>query len=149
MVIYSAGLRLGEVVNLKIRDVDSDRMELFVKGGKGKKDRYTILSEKALIHLRKHYREHGPRDWPFEGKDGGRYAKRGVQNIFSRACKKAGVKKPATVHTLGHSFATHFLEKGTNLKFIQELLGHEPIKTTEVYSHLTNSNRKKPRSPPR
>ena len=138
MVIYSAGLRLGEVVGLKTRDIDPDRMRIFVHAGKGKKDRYTLLSKKAMLHLQGYAKEYRPKDWLFEGQDGGQYGKRSVQKIFKAACRKAGIKKPVTVHSLRHSFATHLLEKGINLRYIQGLLGHESSKTTEIYTHLTS-----------
>lgn len=147
MLIYAAGLRLGEVVNLKIRDIDSDRMQLFVKAGKGKKDRHTLLSKKVLLNLRMYYKQYSPKDWLFEGADGGPYGKRSVQHIFRRACQKAGIRKHATVHTLRHSFATHLLEKGISLRYIQALLGHQSSKTTEIYTHLTNKGFGKLTSP--
>lgn len=147
MLIYAAGLRIGEITNLKIRDVDSHRMRLFVKAGKGKKDRYTLLSEKVLINLRKYYKQYTPKDWLFEGTDGGKYSVRSVQNIFRQACQNAGIRKHATVHTLRHSFATHLLEKGISLRYIQQLLGHESSKTTEIYTHLTSKGFGKLTSP--
>ena len=138
MLIYSAGLRLGELVRLKIRDIDPDRMRIFVYAGKGKKDRYTLFSVKAVLNLQAYLKEYGPDDWLFEGQDGGQYSKRSVQAIFKKACRKAGIKKPVTVHSLRHSFATHLHEKGINLRHIQDLLGHESSKTTEIYTHLTS-----------
>ncbi|RMG84313.1 MAG: hypothetical protein D6714_08150, partial [Bacteroidetes bacterium] len=111
MVIYSGGLRLGELVNLKIRDIDPDRQRIFIHAGKGKKDRYTLLSKKAMLYLQKYMLEYQPKDWLFEGQDGGQYGKRSVQKIFKKACRKAGIKKPVTVHSLRHSFATHLHEK--------------------------------------
>lgn len=137
LLVYSAGLRLGEVVNLKIKDIDSQRMQIFVQGGKGKKDRYTLLSRKALVYLRKYFRAYRPDDWLFEGQYSGPYGKRSVQKVFDKACAQAGIRKRATLHTLRHSFATHLLEKGTDLRYIQQLLGHESNRTTEIYTHLT------------
>lgn len=137
MLVYSAGLRLGEVVNLKVWDIHYDRKQVFIKGGKGKKDRYSILSEAAIGYLNKYAEQYRPDDWLFEGQYGGQYSKRSVQQIFKGALKKSGISKRATLHTLRHSFATHLLEKGVNLRYIQELLGHNSSKTTEIYTHIT------------
>lgn len=142
-----AGLRLGEVVNLKIKDIDSGRNSIFIKNGKGKKDRYTLLSEKVLGYLRMYYKQAKPIDWLFEGQYGGQYSKRSVQSIFTQAKKKSGINAYATVHTLRHSFATHLLEKGVHLRYIQELLGHDSIKTTEIYTHISRKAMKKIDSP--
>jgi site-specific recombinase XerD len=147
MLVYSAGLRLGEVVNLQIKDVDSDRMQLFVKAGKGKKDRYTLLSQKALLVLRAYYKQYQPTLWLFEGQDGGQYSKRSVQNVFKHAVEKANITKRPTLHTLRHSFATHLLEKGVSLRYIQQLLGHASSKTTEIYTHITKVGMDKIDSP--
>ncbi len=147
MTIYSAGLRLGEVIQLRIADVHSDRMQLFIKAGKGKKDRYTILSSQLLELLRTYYKQYRPKYWLFEGQDGGQYSARSVQNIFRRAVIKAKVNPYATVHTLRHSFATHLLEHGTDLRYIQHLLGHSSSKTTEIYTHITQHKVAQLRSP--
>jgi integrase/recombinase XerD len=137
ITIYSAGLRLSEVVSLRINDIDSERMKIFVKGGKGKKDRYTLLSKELVSLLRTYYQVERPKHWLFEGAAGGQYSTGSVQNIMREAVKKAGIKKHATVHTLRHSFATHLLENGTDLRYIQSLLGHNSSKTTEIYTHIT------------
>ncbi len=137
MAVYSGGLRLSEVVGLKVSDIDSKRMMVFIRGAKGKKDRYTILSRELLTWLRKYYREEKPETWLFEGITGGQYSMRSVQAVMREAVKKAGIKKHATVHTLRHSFATHMLENGTDLRYIQNLLGHNSSKTTEIYTHIT------------
>jgi len=136
-LIYSGGLRLGEVTNLKVTDIDPGRMMIKIRQGKGKKDRYTLLSDKALELLRQYLQEYTPSDWLFQGKEGGKYSDRSVQEIFHKAVRKAGIKKLVTVHTLRHSFATHLLEQGTDIRYIQELLGHGNIKTTLIYSHIT------------
>lgn len=138
MMIYSAGLRLGELVKLRVADLRADRGQVFVKAGKGKKDRYTILSPKILSLLGQYRAEYKPRYWLFEGQDGGAYSPRSVQQIFRRAVEKAKADPFATVHTLRHSFATHLLERGTDIRYIQGLLGHASIKTTEIYTHITN-----------
>ncbi len=136
-MLYSGGLRLSEVVNLKIGDIDSKRNIILIKAGKGKKDRTTLLSQTLLELLRDYYLEYRPKDYLFEGQDKGQYSVRSVQNILKAALAKSGVKKHATVHTLRHSFATHLLERGTDLRYIQELLGHASSKTTEIYTHVT------------
>jgi len=146
-LIYSAGLRISELINLKIADIDKNRMQISIKGGKEKKDRYTLLSEKILIDLRNYYQEYKPKEYLFEGQFGGSYSKRSIQEVFKDACRKANIKKHATVHTLRHSFATHLLEAGTDLRYIQSLLGHESSKTTEIYTHVTTKGFEKIKSP--
>lgn len=136
-LIYSAGLRISELINLKIKDIDSKRMLITIRGGKGKKDRISILSKKMLLMLRDYYIEYKPKEYLFEGQDGGAYSTRSLQNVFKKALEKTSIKKDATVHTLRHSFATHLLEKGTDLRYIQNLLGHSSTKTTEIYTHIT------------
>jgi integrase/recombinase XerD len=137
MTIYSGGLRLSELVALKVSDIDSKRMKIFIKGAKGNKDRYTILSKELLKWLREYYKLEKPEKWLFEGVTGGQYSMRSVQNIMHEAVLRAGIKKQATVHTLRHSFATHMLENGVDLRYIQNLLGHNSSKTTEIYTHIT------------
>jgi site-specific recombinase XerD len=146
-LIYSSGLRLGELINLKIQDVDSKRMLLIVRQGKGKKDRVSLLSEKVLKLLREYFLQYHPREWLFEGQFGGQYSPTSVQKVFRQAKEKAGIKKHATVHTLRHSFATHLLERGTDLRYIQALLGHQNPKTTEIYTHITKRGLDKIKSP--
>ena len=138
VLIYSAGLRLSELTRLRIMDIRTDARTIQVKGGKGKKDRNTVLSEKALGILQEYLHFYKPVYWLFEGQDGGQYSNRSVQAIFHKAKSKAKVNPMATVHTLRHSFATHLVEDGVNLRHIQELLGHSSPKTTEIYTHITN-----------
>jgi len=147
MMIYSAGLRLSEVVNLKVSDIDSKRMLVFIRSAKGRKDRYTILSKQLLRWLRVYYKQEKPKNWLFEGVLGGQYSMKSVQEIMKGAVENAGIKKHATVHTLRHSFATHMLENGTDLRYIQNLLGHNSTKTTEVYTHITTKGLKQLVSP--
>ncbi|HLP04714.1 MAG TPA: site-specific tyrosine recombinase/integron integrase [Paludibacter sp.] len=137
MTIYSAGLRISEVLNLRIKDIDSQRMQIRVEQAKGKKDRYTLLGEKTLEVLRKYVSEYKPREWLFEGMHGENYSKKAVQKFLKTAVEKVGIKKRVTIHTLRHSFATHLLEAGTDLRYIQSLLGHSSGKTTEIYTHIT------------
>lgn len=147
MLIYSGGLRLGEVIRLRREDVQPEKNRLFVYGGKGKKDRCTLLSPKVWVHLQRYLEIYQPVDWIFEGADGGPYSARSVQAIFSKAKRRSGISRYATVHTLRHSFATHLLEKGVDLRYIQELLGHASSKTTELYTHITHTGWAKVQSP--
>ncbi len=146
-LIYSSGLRISELINLKISDIDSNRMHVRVVQSKGKKDRMTLLSEKMLNLLREYFKEYKPKYWLFEGQTGGKYSKSSIQKIFQRAKAKAGIRKYATIHTLRHSFATHLLEAGTDLRYIQELLGHGSSKTTEIYTHVSTRKLSGIRSP--
>jgi len=145
--IYSAGLRLNEVINLRIIDVHSENGQLFIRGAKGKKDRYTVLSQATLDILRVYYSAHKPSYWLFEGSDGGQYSKSSVQKIFRRAVKDANINPWATVHTLRHSFATHLMQHGTSMRQVQALLGHSSSKTTEIYTHVMNMSNKTVMSP--
>jgi integrase/recombinase XerD len=112
-----------------------------LRGAKGGKDRYTLLADSVIHCLNEYYREYGPKDFLFEGGDGRRhYSERSVQHVFEKAVAKAGIRKHVTVHSLRHSFATHLLEGGTDLRFIQELLGHRSAKTTEIYTHVSNKS---------
>lgn len=147
-MLYSAGLRVGEVVRLKPQDIDSSRMLVLVKSGKGGKDRVSILSDVALVMLRDYYRSYRPKKWLFPGaKSGSHITERTVQKVFVQAKEKAGIHKQASVHSLRHSFATHLLEVGTDLRYIQELLGHKSSKATEVYTHVTSKDLRKIQSP--
>lgn len=137
MTIYSAGLRVGEAVRLRINDIDSKRMQIRVVQSKGRKDRYTLLSKKTLVTLRSYYVPYRPQKWLFEGPDGGPYSDSSIQAILRASVKRAGIKKRVTVHTLRHSFATHLLENGVDLRYIQSLLGHSSSTTTEIYTHVT------------
>ncbi|MDE3092129.1 MAG: tyrosine-type recombinase/integrase [Chloroflexota bacterium] len=148
MVAYSAGLRVGEVVRLKVSEIDSKRMQIRVTAGKGAKDRYTLLSETALTMLRDYFRAFKPKDWLFTGDaPGDHLSERSAQQVFKDAKKKAGILKPATFHTLRHSFATHLMEDGVDTRYIQELLGHDSIKTTERYAHVTQKGMARVKSP--
>ncbi len=151
MLIYSAGLRISEAINLKIKDIDSKRMQIRVQQSKGKKDRYTILSTKLLASLRLYYPKYKPREWLFEGQGSNDisipYTTRSIQVFFKEAVQKAEIKKQVSVHTLRHSFATHLLENGTDLRYIQNLLGHESSKTTEIYTHVTTKGFDQIKSP--
>jgi len=145
--IYSAGLRLQELLDLKITDIDSKSMKISIRQGKGKKDRIVMLSEKLLVLLRDYWKTYQPKEYLFEGQSGGQYSAKSVQQVFKRSVIKTGVVKPATVHTLRHSFATHLLENGIDIRIIQELLGHNNIKTTQIYTHITSAIREQIKSP--
>ena len=131
MLIYSAGLRLGELLALDLTDIDRDRVQVLIRGGKGKKYRISLLSPKLVGVLDTYISEYRPKRHLVEGQTGGRYSEASVQAVFHAAKDKAGISKPGTVHTLRHSFATHLLEKGTDLRYIQTLLGHSSSKTTK------------------
>lgn len=146
-LIYSAGLRISEAIEMKVSDIDSKRMLIRVRQAKGKKDRYVMLSEKLLFLLREYYKEYKPKEYLFEGQKGSKYSSRSIQSIFRQALKKANVQKKASVHTLRHSFATHLLEAGTDIRIIQQLLGHNSIKTTQIYTQVSNSKITKVKSP--
>jgi len=147
MTIYSAGLRISECINLKIKDIDSNRMQIRVEQSKGKKDRYTLLSAKTLEILRAYFKEYKPKEYLFEGQYGGSYSATSIQTFFRETVKRVGITKKVTVHSLRHSFATHLLENGTNLRYIQSLLGHSNSKTTEIYTHITTKGFESLKSP--
>ena len=140
-------MRLGELINLKIGDIDTEAMKIHIREAKGKKDRYIMLSKKVLILLREYYKTYKPKNYIVEGKDGGKYSPQSVQSVFKTAIRKAHIKKKATVHTLRHSFATHLLDEGTDIRYIQELLGHKRLETTQIYRHVSSYSINKIKSP--
>ncbi|MBK5284050.1 MAG: site-specific integrase [Bacteroidia bacterium] len=144
---YAGGLRVSEVVNLKLKDIDSKRMVITLRAAKGKKDRQVMLSEKLLLLLREYVRETKPKVWLFEGQYGGQYSSRSVQEVIQQAKQKAGIKKKGSIHALRHSFATHLLEGGTDIISIKELLGHNSLKTTSIYTHVSKKHLSKIQSP--
>ena len=144
---YGMGLRVSGIVNLKVCDIDSNRMTVLLVAAKGKKDRYVNLPQSVLNELRYFYKSHQPKDYLFEGQFGGQYTKRSVQQVFKTALKKAGINKNIGVHGLRHSFATHLLEAGTDMVFIQKLLGHKSIKTTEIYAKVSTKVLSRVQSP--
>ncbi|MDF0717296.1 tyrosine-type recombinase/integrase [Muricauda sp. 334s03] len=139
-LIYSGGLRIGEAINLKVDDIDSKRMLIHIKGGKGKKDRYTLLSQSFLETLRQYYKQYKPKAYLFEGQNSSTYSRSSAQWVLKNAILRAGIRKEVTLHTLRHSFATHLLENGTDIRYIQELLGHSSPKTTMIYTHVTENS---------
>ena len=146
MLAYGLGLRLGEVLALTPQDIDSKRMALYVRGGKGKKDRDLPLPESLLHLLREQFRQFRPVTFLFEGQQPGEpYSARSLQQVVQQAAARAGIGRPITLHMLRHSYATHLLEAGTDIRIIQDLLGHSSIKTTEIYTHV--AQRARPASP--
>lgn len=138
-LIYSCGLRCGELLNLTPLDIDSKRGLVIIRRAKGKKDRIVPLSIKILELLREYYKTAHPVNWLFEGQTkGNKYDERSLQNVLKQSLVKARINKPATLHWLRHSYATHLLENGTDLRYIQELLGHSRSTTTEIYTHVSN-----------
>jgi len=142
MLTYSAGLRVGEVVKLKESDIHRDRNLIHIKTAKGRKDRYTLLSAVAMNSLDDYLAIHKPEGkWLFPGRKEGRHiTTRSVEKTFKRTAKKAGIKKTVSVHSLRHSFATHMLENGINLRYIQEMLGHQRVETTQIYTHVCKTD---------
>ena len=142
MLAYSSGLRRQEVQFIKPSAIDSSRMQIHVVQGKGKKDRYTILAKKTLDILREYYRRERPTKYLFEaqGRKGQNLSESTLNNIIKQGVKKAGINKNISFHTLRHSFATHLLEKGLNLRLIQQFMGHTSLKTTSLYLHIANVN---------
>ena len=146
-LIYSSGLRRGELINLKLEDIDSRRMLIKIRGAKGKKDRYVQLARASLKLLREYYKEDKPAEWLLEGKRGKSYSATSIFNVVRDAGKRAGIKKRVYPHILRHSFATHHLEQGTDLRYIQDWLGHASSRTTEVYTHVSNQDALRFRNP--
>ncbi|MFC2103925.1 tyrosine-type recombinase/integrase [Bacteroidota bacterium] len=136
-LIYSSGLRLGEAVNIKINDIDTRRKLICIRQAKGKKDRYSLLSLSIIPLLKIYYDTYKPKIWLIENKEGEQYSKSSIQKIFRKSKAKAKIRPFGGVHALRHSFATHLLDKGVDLRYIQELLGHKSSKTTEIYTHVT------------
>lgn len=147
-MIYSSGLRRSELLNLKLSDIDSKRNVVIIKQSKGKKDRITPLSPKILELLRSYYKEYVPKNYLFEGQEKNTpYSARSLEEVLKKSVKLAKINKPITLHWLRHSYATHLLENGTDLRYIQELLGHNSSKTTEIYTHVSTNNIQKIKSP--
>ncbi len=144
---YGMGLRVSEIVNIRIEDIDSENMRVLIRGAKGKKDRYTNLPTSVLEPMREYYRLFQPQEWLFEGQYGGQYSVRSAQAVFKNAMKKAKINKTIGIHGLRHSYATHLIESGADIRFIKDLLGHNSIKTTQVYTHITDISKSQIKSP--
>lgn len=140
-LLYSAGLRRGELIRLKPENILSDRKQVRIEQSKGNRDRYSLLSDVLLDELRKYYKQYQPKTWLFEGNAAGKpYSAASIAKVLDKAAMLAGIRRKVTPHMLRHSFATHLLEQGTDLRYIQELLGHSSSKTTEIYTHVSNSS---------
>jgi site-specific recombinase XerD len=144
---YGAGLRVSESINLKIKDIDQDEPTIHIKGAKGNKDRISLFSEKLLLQFKEIIAIGSANDYVFESNQGGRLTERTAQKVFENALEKAGIKKEATFHSLRHSFATHLLENGVDVRYVQELLGHANIRTTQIYTKVTNPALRRIKSP--
>jgi len=138
-LIYSAGLTPSEIIYLKISDIDSEKMRIFISSAKGNKDRYVILSDKILRLLKDYYKKYKPDYCIFEDKNGKQCSKRTMQKVFQKAVIDSGINEKATLTILKNSFVIHLLEKGTDMRYIQKILGHKNIKTTEIYTHITSA----------
>ena len=150
MLTYASGLRVGEVVSLRVEDIDAGRQLIHIRSGKGRRDRYTILPESIRTTLHRYWQayELGTRGWLFRGMNPGQHLSvRSAQTVFQRAAQKAGIAKNVSIHTLRHSFATHLLEHGTDIRYIQELLGHRSTRTTEIYTHVSTRSIARIKSP--
>ncbi len=147
MTIYACGLRISEAINLRVSDIDSERMLVRIGQGKGRKDRQVILPANLLTVLRDYCHEYHPENFLFGGAEGGQYSTRSIQAIFRRAVKRAGIRKKVSVHSLRHSYATHLLDQGTDIRYIQALLGHKHLSTTQIYTHISNYNLQKIKTP--
>jgi integrase/recombinase XerD len=147
-LVYACGLRSGELLSIKPGDIDSRRGIIFIRQGKGRKDRIVPSPQKLLQPLRDYYKAYRATNWLFEGqKVGTRYSPKSLQSVLKQAVRKAGIRKNVTLHWLRHSYATHLLESGTDLRYIQELLGHKRSRTTEIYTHVSTKNIQDIKSP--
>ena len=144
---YGAGLRISEITNIRVKDLDLENLTIHLKEAKGKKDRLTIFPEKLKTHLQNLIAGKEKNDLLFESERGGKLTERSVQKVFQTALQKTGIKKSATFHSLRHSFATHLLENGTDVRYVQELLGHANIRTTQIYTKVTNPALRNIKSP--
>lgn len=144
---YGTGLRVSEIVNTRVKDLDLSDLSLIIRSGKGGKDRLTILPDKIVNDLRDMTAGKKPDDYIFESERGGKLTTRTAQAVFSKALKLAGIKKKATFHSLRHSFATHLLENGVDVRYIKQLLGHASLSTTQLYTKVTNPQLKNIKSP--
>lgn len=145
--IYSCGLRLSELINLKLTDVKSDSNLLLIQQSKGNKDRLVALPDKLLSLLREYYIEYKPKIFLFEGTNDEQYSERSVQLVLKKSMKKANIVTKGSVHTLRHSYATHLIKSGIDIRVVQELLGHSDIRTTMIYTHITDIDKKSTPSP--
>lgn len=146
-MIYASGLRISEVLNLRLQDIDYDRRQVKVLQGKGRKDRYVVLAESILPLLENYFNTYQPKKYFIEGREGGKYSPESIRTFLSKSCGIAGIRKRVTPHTLRHSYATHLLEGGVDIRYIQELLGHNDPKTTMIYTHISRKQLTQIQSP--
>lgn len=146
-LIYSAGLRVGEAINLELAHIDIDRRQLFIKNAKGRKDRFVVLAESFLPLFHNYFMTYAPTTYFVEGSKGKKYSATSIRSFLKRACRKAGIQKTVTPHTLCHSYATHLIENGTGLRHVQELLGHSKPETTMIYTHIAKKDMLSIKSP--
>jgi site-specific recombinase XerD len=147
MLIYGTGIRLSESINICLDDLDFNRKLLHIRAGKGKKDRIIPLPEVLIKEIKSYQILYNPVDYLFEGQRNQKYSTRSVQNILTKALKRTGIRKKASIHSLRHSFATHTLENGTDIRLLHEILGHSSINTTQIYTHISNTSILKVKSP--
>ena len=145
--LYSTGIRISELLNLRLQDINYEKNIIFVRGGKGKKDRTTLLASSFKQILDAYFNEYSPKYWLIEGSNGKQYSKTSVNKVIKRAAQLSKVRQNMSAHTLRHSFATHLLERGTDLRYIQTLLGHNSSKTTEIYTYVSNKSLRNIKSP--
>ncbi len=147
-LIYACGLRRSELINLTLNDIDSKRNVIIIRQSKGKKDRIVPFSGKVLEMVRDYYKLYKPKHWLFEGQNTSeKYSEQSLQSVLKTALEKTKITKPVTLHWLRHSYATHLLENGTDLRYIQELLGHNSSRTTEIYTHVSTKSLQQIKSP--
>lgn len=147
-LIYACGLRRSELLNLRPSNIDSNRKLLIIQQSKGNKDRVVPLGDKLIDMLRSYYKAYRPQEWLFEGQvKGKQYSATSLQHVLKQSLRRSGIKKPVTLHWLRHSFATHLLESGTDLRYIQQILGHRSSKTTEIYTHVSTKSLQNIKSP--
>jgi integrase/recombinase XerD len=147
-LIYACGLRRGELLNLTLKDIQSERNLLFIRQSKGKKDRVVPISNKIIEMLRDYYKAFKPQTWLFEGQfPNSKYSEKSLENVLKQSLAKTKIAKKVSLHWLRHSYATHLLESGTDLRYIQEILGHSSSRTTELYTHVSTKNLQQIRSP--
>lgn len=146
-LLYGCGLRVSELINMKIIDIDSKSGRISISQSKGKKDRYVMLPQLVLPLLREYFKKCSPKTYLFEGNENEKYSARSVQQIVKQAAVRAEIQKLVTPHILRHSFATHLIENGTDIRYIQELLGHNSVVTTQIYTHITDLKMRKIQSP--
>jgi site-specific recombinase XerD len=139
-LLYSAGLRISELINLRLIDFEIQRKQIHIKSGKGRRDRYVMIADTFIPLLKNYIATYQPKLYCIENPNGGKYSDSSIRKMLHHSCIRAGIKKHVTPHTLRHSYATHLLEQGVGIRFIQELLGHSKPETTMIYTHITRKD---------